>query len=377
MLREDTGETIGIHDHLVESAVLASGLGTVLKNLSRVHVVAETETTTGLLRDSELVTGNHLDLDTESESVVDSLLGIVTGRIEDGEETDEFEAVTLTLVVVTVDILVRDGQSTETTGSEFLDVLLELVLLLLGLVAGTELDDDTGHTLGDTLQLAGGLLAVGDLGTLVDGVEGLEVEELDTGAGTVDVTESADDGSVDGVLVLGTGSVGGEEDDIVGGEGTVRLDGAAIDGELVGGERTGLVGTENGDTGQLLDGSDTGDDGLVLGELLGTDGEGDGQDSGHGDGDTTDQENEDVVETFTVREAEAGVEDEDLGDDEDTDGDETERTDLSQNLLQVTGGLVVLADERSGTTEESVGTSRDNDTLGLTLLAGRAPEDDM
>lgn len=120
-----------------------------------------------------------------------------------------------------------------------------------------------------------------------------------------------------------------------------------------------VVSVKNGDTGQLLDSSDTGDDSVLLGELLGTDGEGDGRHNGHVDRDTTDQENQDVSETLTVREPEAGVQDEDLADDEDTNGDETEGTNLGENLLQVTGGLVVLTDERGGTTEEGAGTSRD------------------
>lgn len=89
-------------------------------------------------------------------------------------------------------------------------------------------------------------------------------------------------------------------------------------------EYTGLVRTEYVDTGQLLDGRDIDDNGVVLGELLATDGQGDGQASGHNDEDTTDRENQDVVQTFTVREAEASVDDEDLGDSKDTDGDETE-----------------------------------------------------
>ena len=139
-----------------------------------------------------------------------------------------------------------------------------------------------------------------------------------------------------------------------------------------GGKVTNLVGAKDGDTGQLFDSGNTGDDGLVFGELLGTDSEGDGQDSGHGNGDTTDRKDEDVVETTTVRVAEAGVQAEDLREDEDTDDDQAERTDLGENLLQVTGGVVVLTDEVGGTTEERVGTGGDDDTLSLTLLAGRA-----
>lgn len=131
-----------------------------------------------------------------------------------------------------------------------------------------------------------------------------------------------------------------------------------------------LVGAENGNTGQLLNGSDTSDDGLVVCELLGTDGEGDGEDGRHSNGDTTDQEDKDVVKTSSVLVPETGVEDKDLGEDEDTDGDETEGSDLGQDLLQVTGGVVILTDEGGSATEKGVGTRRDDNGFGFTLFAG-------
>jgi hypothetical protein len=169
VLGEDTGETVGVEDHLVESQVLAAGReATGLENLSGVllrrgksvrdnemgararegtnHVVTESETTSGLLGDSKLVTSNHLDANTESLSLVDGLLGVVTGRVVDGEETDELETVTLSEGVAGRNVLDSDGEGTKTTGSELLNVLLESVLDLSGLVAGAELDDDTGHT---------------------------------------------------------------------------------------------------------------------------------------------------------------------------------------------------------------------------------------
>lgn len=369
MLGEDTSETIGIHDHLVERSVLATGLRTLLENLGGVHVVTESETTASFLSDSELITGDHLDLDTEGERIVDGLLGVVTGRIEDGEKTDEFEAVALALVIVVVEFLVGDGESAKTTGGELLDVGLKTVLNLVGLVTGAELDDLASHALGDALQAAGRLLAVGDLSALIDGVEGLEVEELDAGAGPGRIGERADNASVDGVLVLGTGSVGSEQENVLGREGAVGLDQLLVDGELVGGEGTGLVRAENGDTSEFLNGRDASNDGLVLGELLSTDGERDGQDGRHGNGDATNEQDEDVVEATAVRELESRVQDDDLENDEDADSDQAEGTNLGENLLQVTGGVIVLANERGGATEESVGTSGNDDTLGFTSLA--------
>lgn len=94
-----------------------------------------------------------------------------------------------------------------------------------------------------------------------------------------------------------------------------------------------LVRAEDGDSSELLNSGDTGNDGLVLGELLGSDGEGDRENGRHGDGDTSDQKDEDVVESTAVRVLEAGVEDDDLEDDEDSDGDEAEESDLGENFL--------------------------------------------
>lgn len=144
VLGEDSSESIGVHDHLIEVGVLGSGLETSsLHNLGGVHVISETETATGLLGDSELISSHHLDADTESLSVVDGLLGVVTGRVEDGEESDELESVSGLVDLAGRNVLVGDGEGTESTGGELLNIALELVLNLGGLVAGAEVDDDT------------------------------------------------------------------------------------------------------------------------------------------------------------------------------------------------------------------------------------------
>lgn len=132
---------------------------------------------------------------------------------------------------------------------------------------------------------------------------------------------------------------------------------------------TGLIGAENGDTCQFLDGSDTGDDGLVFGQLLGSNGKSDGEDGRHGDGDTADQEDENIVQSSSVGEAEGTVEDDEFEGDEDSDGNEAEEADVGQNLLQMAGGIVVCSDEGSSTTEEGVGSCSDDDTFGFSLLA--------
>jgi len=167
---------------------------------------------------------------------------------------------------------------------ELLDVGFHPILNDLGLVAGAKLDGDSGHILGDGLELASGVLMVGTLGALIDRIDRLEVDNLDNDMSLGGVGDGTHNTRVDGVLVFGTGSVGGQFDDIINREGTVSPDGGAVDGELGGGEGTSFIGAENNDGSQFLHGSDTGDDGLVFGELFCADCKGDGQDSGRGNG---------------------------------------------------------------------------------------------
>ena len=377
VLWEHPGETVGVHDHFVQVLEFRVWSGAVLEHLGSVHVVTQTETSTGFLCDSELVTSNHLNLDTEANGVINGLLGVGTRGVKDGEQTDELETGSLHvfLELGTRDILVGDSKSTETTSSVFFNIGFQLVLETVGLVSGAEFDNDTSHTLGGTLELASiHVVSVGDLGSFVDGVERFEVEELDTCSSRFGVWEGTDDTTVNSILVLGSGCVGGKETDTLDVPVGVALYVLLVDGELVGGKSTGLVRAENGDTSKFLNGGDTGDDGLVLSELLSSDGEGDGQDGRHGDGNTTDQKHKDVVETTSVSLSEVGVENEDLEQDEDTDGNQTEGTDTSENHLQVTSLVVVLTDEGGSTTEEGVGTGGDDDTFGFTLFTSGTRE---
>jgi hypothetical protein len=77
------------------------------------------------------------------------------------------------------------------------------------------------------------------------------------------------------------------EHNIVSREEAVSMDGSSVD--RFGGKSTGVVRAKNGDACQFFDGGDMDDNSLVLGELLSTSGESDGQNSGHGNGNSTDQ----------------------------------------------------------------------------------------
>jgi hypothetical protein len=62
--------------------------------------------------------------------------------------------IALRLEVVPVELLIRDGKRAQTTGGVTLDVVLELGLEFLSAVARAELDDGSGHALGDALEFA-------------------------------------------------------------------------------------------------------------------------------------------------------------------------------------------------------------------------------
>ena len=300
VLGEHTREPVRFQDHLLERQVLATGGRSFLEYMGGKHVITEPETAASLLCDRKLVASDHLNLDTERERIVDRLLGIFTRRIEDGKQTDELKAISVGLGVISVELFIGNSESTKTTTGILYDVGLKCVLELVRLITRAEIDDGMGHTLGDTLKTARRFLEVGDLGTFVDGVEGFKLEELNASTGAFGVVEGTNNAAVNGVLVLCTRRIGREQDDVICGEGAVRLDERFVNGKFVGGEGAGLVGAEDGNACKFLDSGDTGDDGLVLRKLLSTDGKSDGQDCGHRDGDTTDEQDEDVVETVAV-----------------------------------------------------------------------------
>ena len=78
-----------------------------------------------VLRDGELVASKHLDADAEGNGIVDDLLRVVAGRVEDKKKADKLEAVALALGVGSLKFLVSDSESMETTRRELLDISLQ------------------------------------------------------------------------------------------------------------------------------------------------------------------------------------------------------------------------------------------------------------
>ena len=366
VLGEDFSETVSALDEIV----LSGTSKTTMDELGRVvNLGSEGKHLASLLGDSNSVTSQHLDRNTELLSLDDGLGGILTRGVEHGQETKENP--------VTVVLLVSDTKGTETTAGKF----RSLVLVQVGgdLVAVGKVDNGLGSTLGAdvlvTTHVADGSNALGD------GVEGSEllgppahVEDLTS----LGVAADGQDGDlVDGVErleVVGRGESGDSHHPVdVLALGDVGL----TERQLVGGESTGLVRAENVNTSKRLDGGEFLNDSLLLGEVSGTDSEGGGGDNGETDGNTDDEHDQGVVEKSDrlvgtlPSDGDGDVTEETTNpgqEDEEHDQDKKRCTDGVHDSLEVTLVLSAL-DERSSATDERVLSSGDDDTVGLAALA--------
>lgn len=200
----------------------------------------------------------------------------------------------------------------------------------------------------------------------------MEVDDLVLGEDTLGEgveTERLEEGLVDGVhtLLLAGGGEAGSQHEILGvnaGNG-VRLG----ERQLVLGQGTGLVGAENLDTSQGLDGGELLHDGLLAGEVGGTDGHGGGDDSGQTDGHTDDGNSKGELEDLDdlVGAVEGANPDDQVGEDNQ---DQEDSSDTVKNFSEVTASGGGGVDEGGGATNEGVVTGGANDDESLTTLDG-------
>lgn len=284
VLGEHLGEAVGALAEVVDGGACHVG---VEELVGVVNPGTELEHAAGLDGNGVGVAGKHLNLETEGLSLNDGLAGVGTRGVEEGQHAEHLPGAVL--------LLDGNGEGTETTAGELGGLLLEESGLLLGAVG--EGEDSLGGTLGAGVADS----AVGGDGgdALGNGVEGSELLGLpavgDELLGLGVALEGEDGDLVDGVEgldVVGRGQSGDGHHPVD--VDTLHDEGLA-DGQLVGGEGTGLVGAEDVDTSEGLDGSELLNDGLLLGEVSGTDGESGGGDARQTDGHTDDEENEGVV----------------------------------------------------------------------------------
>lgn len=365
VLGENLCETIGSLDKVIDLGAGHGATTTETETLSVVDVGTEAELTRSLTGNANGITSQHLDGETEGLGLVDGLVGVVTRGVRARHDSENLPRALTTLA--------SNTKRTETTGSELGNLVLVVGINLLGdgVVLLDGLEDKERGTLDASDGLAlGGLDDGRDL--LGDGVEWVEVEDLVLGEGGLGagvVLEGLEESLVNGVdtLLLARGSQAGSQHEIIG---LNTGDGVGLsEGELVLGEGTGLVRAEDLDTSKGLDGRELLDDGLLLGEVGGTDSHGGGDDSGQTDGDTDDGDTEGELEDLddTIGAVEGRNPDDQEGD---NDEDEQNSTDAVEHLSEMTSAGRGSVDEGSGTADEGVVTGGSDDHEGLTTLDG-------
>lgn len=365
VLGEDLGETIGSLNEIVNLRAGHVTTTAEAETLSVVDVGTETELAGSLTSNADGITCKHLDGETEGLGFVDGAGSVVTGRVRAGHDSENLPRALATLA--------SNTERTETTGSELSNLVLVGLVNLLG--DGVVLLDGLENEQRGTLD-AGNALALGRLddgnNLLGDGVEGVEINDLvlgedRLGAGVVleGLQESLVDG-IDTLLLAGSGQASSQHE-ILGVDtgNAVRLS----QGELVLGESTSLVRAQNLDTGKRLNGGQLLDDGLLLGEVGGTDSHGGGDDSGKTDGDTDDGDGKGELENLDdgVGAVEGADPDNQQGED---DENQQNGTDAVQDLSEMTGSGRGGVDEGGSATDEGVVTSGSNDDEGLATLDG-------
>lgn len=285
VLREHLSESISTLAKLVDRT--ASHI-TVQQLVRVVNLGTESKHAASLLSDGNSVTSQHLDLKTESLGISDGLGGIATRRVEERQHAEHLPwAISLTD---------SDSEGTETTAGKVGSLVLEELHLVRGDVAGLE------HSVGSTLDtlVADTVVGADSSDTLGHGVEGSELlgspALRDHVAGLRVALQRKNGDLINRVESLNV--VGGSESSDshhpvhVNALHEERL----TDGKLVGGQSTSLVGAEDIDTGERLNGSELLDDGLLLSKVGSADSQGSGSDDGQTDGDTDNEQNKDVVE---------------------------------------------------------------------------------
>lgn len=288
VLGENFSETIGSLNEIVDLRTRHITTTRKTKTFSVVDVGTETELAGSFTSNTDGVTSQHLDGQTESLGFVDSLGGIVTRRVRARHDTENLPMAFTTLA--------GNTEGTETTGSEFGD----LVLVVVGNFFRDRMIffDSTKHEKRGTLDTdntftLGRLDNGGDL--LGNRIEGVELEDLVAGKnvfGTRVETERLQESFVDSVktlLLAGSSQTSGEHEII--GLNTFNSVGFS-ERQLVLGEGTGLVRAENLNTSKRFNGGELLNNGLLLGEICGTDSHGGGDDSGKTDRDTNNSNGE-------------------------------------------------------------------------------------
>jgi hypothetical protein len=366
VLGENLSETISSLNEIVNLRTGHVTSSTETKSVGVVDVGTETKLSGSLLSNTDGITSKHLDGQTKLLGLLDGLEGIVSGGVHTGHNTENLP--------VSLASLSGNTKGSVTSRSKVSNLSLVVVEDLLGdgVVLLDSLENEKRGTLNTDDSLTGGGLDNSN-NLLGNGVEGVELNNLVLGKsrlGSGVHLQGLQEGLVNSIKTLGLsgGSETSSKHQVIG---INTLDSEGLGKrQLVLGEGTGLIGTQDLDTGKRLNSRQLLDNGLLLGEVGGTDSHGGGNDSGKTDGDTDNGDGKGVSQNLNNgdRSVKGGDPDNKKGDDnENKKGCSDTVEDLSEMTL-ASGGLV---DKSSGTTDEGVVTSGGNNHETLTSLDGR------
>ncbi|CAI6098591.1 unnamed protein product [Clonostachys chloroleuca] len=211
VLGENFSETIGSLNEIVNLGTGHVTTTTKTKTLSVVDVGTKTELAGSLTGDTDGVTSQHLDGETETLGFVDSAGSVVTRGVRAGHDTKNLPS--------TLTTLAGNTERTETTGSKFGNAVLVGLVNVLGdgVVLLDSLENEKRGTLDADDALTLGRLN-NSLDLLGDGVEGVELENLVLGQnalGTGVELEGLEESLVDGIdtlLLAGSGQARNDEE---------------------------------------------------------------------------------------------------------------------------------------------------------------------
>lgn len=268
------------------------------------------------------------------------------------------------------DLLHGDAQRPEATVGESVDGGMHTRGDLVPFAG--ERQDLVGRALAGAVHSAVAVVEVRDGCALVDRVEGQEVQLVDAAARQAGVLQRADDGRVDGVLVLGARRSRRVQDHVAGVHPRREdLDQLPVDDELVQRQRARFVAAEDVHSGQLLDGCHALGDGVLRREAARPDGHRDEEHGGHGDRDASDEQHEQIVDAIMVAPPLDGPHDDDLDQEsagDGGDGGDGEAADFREHFLEMSLLLGAVHEVR-GLAEERVHSRGDDHRFDFSLLA--------
>mmetsp|Transcript_15684 Transcript_15684/g.17438 ORF Transcript_15684/g.17438 Transcript_15684/m.17438 type:complete len:555 (-) Transcript_15684:537-2201(-) len=284
MFGEHLSETVSIEDDILNSGTVNFGGGFGFnQKVGVVDLFSHFQLLGGFDTDGELITSNHSDGDTHSLGSLDGGEGIISGGIEQTEQTEHDPFVLF--------VLLGDTKSSETSGGIGLNLSFDFFLDQF--TVGRHSQHNLRGTLAGNNLLSGLGVDGGGFDSLSDGIERNELFFFP--AAQVNVSELSGviaDTLVDGILsgVHSLGSQSGGHFDFQFGVGDGQGDGNGVSLTNIGvlqfqgvlGEGTGLIGAEDLHTSQFLNGGKTTDNSLLFGQYSGSNSHSGGADDLHG-----------------------------------------------------------------------------------------------